>query len=70
MSFTAPPAVTNCHTFLDPPERDVLYRRPLIFRYKCALGYKLSYHHYRQQIATCGIDDSGAYNETKPKFPS
>jgi len=32
MLLTAPPPVTNCHTFSDPLplERDVLYGRPLI----------------------------------------
>ena len=31
MLLTLPPPVTNCHTFSDPLERDVLYGWPLIY---------------------------------------
>jgi len=30
MLLDRPPSVTNCHTFSDPLERDVLYERPHI----------------------------------------
>ena len=29
-ALESPPPVTNCHTFSDPLERDVLHGRPLI----------------------------------------
>ena len=38
MLLTPPPPVTNCHTFSDPLERDILYGRPpiIIYAYRSA----------------------------------
>ena len=68
-----PPPVTNCHTFSNPLERDVLFGRPLYCMYvlcpdsTCGFGWKESWHpslDFRQlwafvEIPHVGVRESG-----------